>query len=132
MSGSNRVTLSRRTLLTTAGTSALVLPAWPTRAGELAATPSQTEGPFYPPELPRDTDADLVRVTGADAQALGVVTHVTGRVLDARGWPLPGHLVEIWQCDAHGRYLAEHGSSWGDWFRTWEAPDPGFQGYVFR
>jgi|1186.fasta_scaffold725031_1 protocatechuate 3,4-dioxygenase beta subunit len=129
MSGSNRVTLSRRTLLTTAGTSALVLPAWPTRAGELAATPSQTEGPFYPPELPRDTDADLVRVTGADAQALGVVTHVTGRVLDARGWPLPGHLVEIWQCDAHGRYLAEHGSSWGDWFRTREAPDPGFQGY---
>ena len=74
-------------------------------------------------------DADLVRVTGADAQALGVVTHVTGRVLDARGRPLPGHLVEIWQCDAHGRYLAEHGSSWSGWFRTREAPDPGFQGY---
>jgi protocatechuate 3,4-dioxygenase beta subunit len=131
MSGSNHVTLSRRTLLTAAGTSALVLPAWPTRAGGLAATPGQTEGPFYPPppELPRDTDADLVRVTGADAQALGVVTHVTGRVLDAWGRPLPGHLVEIWQCDAHGRYLAERGSSWSDWFRKREAPDLGFQGY---
>ena len=42
--------------------------------------PGQTEGPFYPPELPRDMDADLVRVVGADVQALGVVTHVTGRV----------------------------------------------------
>ena len=52
-------------------------------------------------------DADLVRVTGADAQALGMVTHVKGRVLDARGRPLPGPLVEIWQCDAHGRYIAE-------------------------
>jgi protocatechuate 3,4-dioxygenase, beta subunit len=131
MSGSNRVTLARRTLLTAAGTSALVLSAWPTRADGLAATPGQTEGPFYPPppELPRDTDADLVRVTGADAQALGVVTHVTGRVLDARGRPLPGHLVEIWQCDAHGHYLAERGSSWSDWFRKRAAPDPGFQGY---
>ena len=47
MSGSNRVTLSRRTLLTAAGTSALMLPARPTRAGGLATTPGQTEGPFY-------------------------------------------------------------------------------------
>ena len=129
MSGSNRVTLSRRTLLTAAGTSALMLPARPTRAGGLATTPGQTAGPFYPPELPRDMDADLVRVTGADAQALGVVTHVMGRVLDARGRPLPGHLVEIWQCDAHGRYLAERRSSWSDWLRKRETPDLGFQGY---
>ena len=62
MSGSNRFTLSRRTLLTAAGTSALMLPARPTHAGGLATTPGQTEGPFYPPELPRDMDADLVIV----------------------------------------------------------------------
>jgi protocatechuate 3,4-dioxygenase beta subunit len=129
MNGSDRVSLSRRALLAAAGTSALVLPAWRTRADGLAATPGQTEGPFYPPELPRDTDADLVRVTGADAHALGEVAHVTGRVLDARGRPLPGHLVEIWQCDAHGHYLAERGSSWAGWFRKREAPDPSFQGY---
>jgi protocatechuate 3,4-dioxygenase, beta subunit len=131
MSGSHRVTLSRRTLLAAAGGSALVLPTCPTRAGGLGATPGQTEGPFYPPppERPGDVDADLVRVTGADAQALGVVTHLMGRVLDARGRPLPGQLVEIWQCDAHGRYLAERGPSWSDWLRKREAPDPGFQGY---
>jgi protocatechuate 3,4-dioxygenase, beta subunit len=50
-------------------------------------------------------------------------------VLDARGRPLPGYLVEIWQCDAHGHYLAERGSSWSDWLKKREAPDPGFQGY---
>src|SRR3954451_22191632 len=72
------------------------------RAADLLPTPPQTEGPFYPDELPRDTDSDLVRVTGADAQALGRVTHVLGRILDRHGRPLPGLPVEIWQCDAHG------------------------------
>lgn len=36
--------------------------------------------------------------------AQGVVTHLRGRILDARGTPLPGAVVEIWQCDAFGRY----------------------------
>ena len=27
-----------------------------------------------------------------------------GHVLDARGEPVPGAVVEIWQCDAFGRY----------------------------
>ena len=70
------------------------------RAADLLPTPAQTEGPFYPDELPRDTDSDLVRVMGADAQALGQVTHVLGRVVDRHGRPLPGLLVEVWQCDA--------------------------------
>jgi protocatechuate 3,4-dioxygenase beta subunit len=88
----------------------------------LLLTPAQTEGPFYPLLLPKDDDADLVRVTGADAQALGQVTHVVGRVLDPAGRPLPGVLVEIWQCDANGRYLHP-----GD--RGAESRDPRFQGY---
>jgi protocatechuate 3,4-dioxygenase beta subunit len=85
-------------------------------------TPGQSEGPFYPVRLPDDRDADLVRVTGSDAQALGVVTHVMGRVLSPDGRPLPGVLVEIWQCDAHGRYRhpRERGVA---------ALDAGFQGY---
>ena len=40
----------------------------------LPATPFQTEGPFYPyDDLPTDQDADLVRVTGQDAQALSLI-----------------------------------------------------------
>jgi protocatechuate 3,4-dioxygenase beta subunit len=87
----------------------------------LLLTPEQTEGPFYPPELPTDRDADLVRVTGLDAQAQGRVTHILGRVLDRQGRAMPGITIEIWQCDANGRYLHP-----GDRGRS---PDPGFQGY---
>lgn len=86
------------------------------------ATPAQSEGPFYPVRLPNDRDADLVRVTGNDVQAIGVVMHVVGRVLAIDGRPLPGVLVEIWQCDAHGRY--RHPREWGT-----AALDAGFQGY---
>jgi protocatechuate 3,4-dioxygenase beta subunit len=51
-----------------------------------------------------DADGDLVRVTGAAATGQGVVTHLRGRVLDVGGAPVPGAVVEIWQCDAFGRY----------------------------
>lgn len=70
----------------------------------LPATPRQTAGPFYPVDWSGDADADLVRVTGEAAQAQGIVTHLRGRVLTARGEPIPGAVVEIWQCDAFGRY----------------------------
>ena len=70
----------------------------------LVVTPGQTEGPFYPTYLPADTDTDLVRVQGQKAQALGRITHVSGRVLDRRGEAVRGARVEIWQCDANGIY----------------------------
>lgn len=70
----------------------------------LSATPRQTPGPFYPVDWSGDTDADLVRVAGEAARAQGTVTHLRGRVLDARGEPVGGAIVEIWQCDAFGRY----------------------------
>jgi protocatechuate 3,4-dioxygenase beta subunit len=99
-----RVALPRRVLLSAAaGAAALTLPRLAARAATI--TPRQAEGPFYPAEPPAETDGDLVRVTGADARALGQVAHVMGRVLDRQGRPLPGALVEIWQCDANGRYL---------------------------
>ena len=83
----------------------LAWPAWPAWAADaLAATPGQTEGPFYPVRIPDDSDNDLVQVRGAAARALGTVTHVQGRVLDTAGRPIPAARVEIWQCDAHGIY----------------------------
>ena len=78
----------------------------PPLAAALDRTPPQTEGPFYPDLLPLDLDADLVRVSGKPAQAMGTVAHVLGRVTDTDGRPIAGALVEIWQCDANGRYLA--------------------------
>jgi len=115
-------TLTRRALLAAAGTLALAPRRTARAAQPLVLTPGQTEGPFYPVTLPADADADLVRVQGAAAQALGTVTHVTGRVLDRQGRPVPGAAVEIWQSDANGVY------------RHPRAPDQarfdsGFQGY---
>jgi protocatechuate 3,4-dioxygenase beta subunit len=93
---------SRRALIVAAGAS--LLPLHPTLAAALIATPSQTEGPFYPTALPADTDNDLVQVRGQAAQAMGTVLHLQGRVLDLNGRPVEGALVEIWQCDAQGIY----------------------------
>lgn len=75
----------------------------PARPAGLIPTPAQSEGPFYPVELPPETDWDLLRMAGA-RPALGTVTYVEGRILDLAGRPVPGTRVEIWQCDATGRY----------------------------
>ena len=90
-------------------------------AAEAVLTPWQTTGPFYPIELPLDSDNDLVRVAGRDKPAEGVVTHIFGEVLGRDGRPLGGAQVEIWQCDAQGRY--HHPRDRGG------QADPNFQGY---
>ena len=106
----------------TAGLAAALLV--PTRAfaSQLVATPSQTEGPFYPAGFPADSDGDLVQVRGQAGRALGTVLHLQGRVLDVSGKPLDGALVEIWQCDAQGLY--DHPRQSGS-----ERRDAAFQGY---
>jgi protocatechuate 3,4-dioxygenase beta subunit len=98
--------LSRRGLLNrfAVTAAALALPSW-AFAEELVRTPPQTEGPFYPDKLPLDTDNDLLIVNDSITQAVGEVTHLTGRILDAKGEPLKNALVEIWQCDGTGVYI---------------------------
>ena len=91
-------------------------------AEELVRTPRQTEGPFYPDKLPLDTDNDLLVINDAITPAVGEVTHLSGRVLDARGEPIRNALVEIWQCDNNGSYV--HSRS-GNRSRR----DGNFQGY---
>ncbi len=74
-------------------------------AEALVPTPRQTEGPFYPDRLPLDTDNDLLVINDALTPAVGAITWLSGRILDARGEPLRNALVEIWQVDHHGVYL---------------------------
>jgi protocatechuate 3,4-dioxygenase, beta subunit len=74
-------------------------------AGELVRTPQQTEGPFYPDKLPLDTDNDLLVINDGITPAVGEVTYLSGRILDAKGDPIRNAVVEIWQCDNHGAYL---------------------------
>jgi len=111
----------RRTLLR--GSLALALGSLlprPLRA-EWRPTPALTEGPFYPVELPADADADLLRVAGQEAPALGQPLHLSVQVLDVGGLPQAGARVEIWQCDSAGAY--RHPAAGG------QGSDPGFQGY---
>jgi protocatechuate 3,4-dioxygenase, beta subunit len=91
-------------------------------ADELTRTPAQTEGPFYPDKLPLDTDNDLLVVNDSITPAVGTVTHLTGRILDAKGEPIRNALVEIWQCDAKGVYLHSRDSGRKE-------PDKNFQGF---
>ncbi|MGE4220334.1 MAG: protocatechuate 3,4-dioxygenase [Alphaproteobacteria bacterium] len=76
------------------------------RAGFAAvATPPATEGPFYPPQWPKDHDADLVRVEAAVREAGGEILSLRGSVTEIDASPASGAAVEIWQCDANGIYL---------------------------
>lgn len=70
-------------------------------------TPSATEGPFYPTPDMRfaDADNDLVKIRGKVEQSGGEVVVLKGRILTRAGRPASGARIEIWQCDANGRYL---------------------------
>ncbi len=93
-----------------------------TLAQRLLRTPRQSRGPFYPVELPLDRDNDLVQVAGQPGLARGTITNVIGRVLTEEGRPVAAARVEIWQCNAYGRY--HHPADRRD------VPlDPAFQGY---
>ena len=91
-------------------------------AEQLVRTPRQTEGPFYPDHLPLDTDNDLLVVNDSITPAVGKITHLSGKILDARGDPVRNALVEIWQVDNNGAYL-HSGSS------NHENRDQNFQGF---
>lgn len=110
--------LSRRGIIGGIGATAAL-------AGTAAAatvTPAETEGPFFPRRKPFDTDTDLTQVTGRPQRATGEVIEVRARVLDAAGQPVNGAHVEVWQCNAAGRYA--HPAD-----RSGQPLDPNFQGY---
>jgi protocatechuate 3,4-dioxygenase beta subunit len=50
-------------------------------------------------------DADLTTNAGSGGEAIGERSIVTGRVLDGRGEPVAGALLELWQANASGRYV---------------------------
>lgn len=60
-------------------------------------TPRQMEGPFYTPSTPKRTSLLEPGLRGTRLQ-------LTGRVLSTDCTPLPGALLDFWQCDASGAY----------------------------
>jgi protocatechuate 3,4-dioxygenase beta subunit len=124
-------TLSRREALAALG-GAAILAGVPLRLGAQAlpaciATPAQMEGPFF-------TDARLdrsdIRSDPADKSVKeGVPLALTLRVssVTAAGCvPLPGAMVDIWQCDAAGAYSDSDRSTAGKRFlRGYQMTDGG-------
>ncbi len=90
-------------------------------AEELMHTARQAEGPFYPNQLPLDTDNDLILVNDAITPAVGEITHLSGRILNLSGEPIRNALVEIWQSDNTGAYIHTEGRR--------EQMDKNFQGF---
>ena len=96
---------------------------WGWSQAPLAPTTPTTPGPFYPIIRPMDRDSDLTRLKGHTKRAQGQVIDLVGRVLNARGEPVVGARIELWQANALGRY--DHPSDPNP------APlDPDFQGYA--
>jgi protocatechuate 3,4-dioxygenase beta subunit len=91
-------------------------------ARALLATPRQSAGPFYPVELPLDDDNDLTRVADRASSAKGRISDLSGSIVDINGNPVQGARIEIWQCDANGRY--RHPLETGR-----QARDENFQGH---
>jgi protocatechuate 3,4-dioxygenase beta subunit len=88
-----------------------------------AATPQQTEGPFFPPGEPDEHDHDLTRLDGHSRPAVGRVVEIHGSVRDEDGTALAGARVHVWQANHHGRYAHPDDAN--------PAPlDPNFQGYA--
>jgi protocatechuate 3,4-dioxygenase, beta subunit len=68
----------------------------------LPHTLSEVTGPLFGHAEIAETDNDLTRQHSGEP--LGERITVSGRVLEDNGRPVPHTLIEIWQCNAAGRY----------------------------
>src|SRR5436189_6472215 len=66
-------------------------------AEALTQSPIVTQGPYYPlaDDIPLDKDNDLVQLNDNTTIAGGIVSYISGRVLDANGSPVKNALVEL-------------------------------------
>ena len=62
-----------------------------------ADTPAQTAGPFFTPDAPLRT-----RLDGIDGD--GVSLELSGQIVSRDCRPIAGARLDVWHCDADGRY----------------------------
>jgi protocatechuate 3,4-dioxygenase beta subunit len=85
----------------------------------LPQTLSEVTGPVFGYDDVKPGENDLIHQHAGEPQ--GERMYVSGRVLDENGRPIPNTLVELWQCNAAGRYLHKNDQH--------DAPlDPNFTG----
>jgi protocatechuate 3,4-dioxygenase beta subunit len=67
-------------------------------AGEkLELTPEETAGPFFRPSSP-------LKANFRESGVTGLPIRLSGFVLDRKGRPIPGALLDFWHADAEGTY----------------------------
>lgn len=93
---------------------------WP--AQPLVRRPQTRSELTGPQEILRRLAPVRADLAGEGAKrAIGQLMHLKVRVLDEDGAPVPGAVVELWHCNAAGRYIHENDAS--------DAPaDPNFYG----
>ncbi|MBW0000766.1 MAG: intradiol ring-cleavage dioxygenase [Verrucomicrobia bacterium] len=69
----------------------------PPAGDQLEVTPEETAGPFFRPHSPLTND---FRGSGLK----GVPVTLSGYVLNRKGQPIPGALLDFWHADADGEY----------------------------
>ena len=82
-------------------------------AEALTTSPIVTQGPYYPlaANIPLDKDNDLVQLNDNLTIASGIISYISGRVLDSGGVPVRGALVELWHADREGDYVYSAGAA---------------------
>jgi protocatechuate 3,4-dioxygenase, beta subunit len=118
------IMISRRTFAGAGLASAGLVLATGARATQLKPLTAESPmGPFFPLEVPSDSDADLTWLKGHAQRAAGQVIEIAGRVLDQKGHPIVGARLDLWQANAAGRYAHPADIA--------KAPlDPHFQGFA--
>ena len=72
---------------------------------KLPQTLSEVTGPRFDTAWFGGEHTDMTRWEGGEAQGQRII--LAGRVLDEDGRPVPKTLLEVWQCNAAGRYRHE-------------------------
>jgi len=118
----SKTSLNRRNFLTALTAGGVFFTQRGAFAQALTLTPAQTEGPYYPNQLPLDQDNDLLVINDRITPGVGTVSWLSGRVLGGNGSPVRNAVVEIWQADNVGSYIHTQGALNGQ-------RDSNFQGY---
>ena len=118
------IILSRRAFTGAGLASAGLVLATGVKASQLKPLTAESPmGPFFPLDVPTDSDADLTWLKGHSTRASGQVVEISGRVLDQKGNPIAGARLDLWQANAAGRYAHPADPA--------VAPlDPHFQGFA--
>ena len=73
--------------------------------GVCIARPAQTEGPFFVEEALERSDIRSDPATGRQVDGTALkLEFVVGALSNGRCAPLPGAKIDVWHCDASGRY----------------------------